>query len=62
MNEQPKIRVRYPVNRGALRIGDYLPGETYLVHAAEAKRLVEVKGFEYVDAVADDADQASEEQ
>jgi len=61
MNDEPKIRVRYPADRGALRVGDYVPGETYMVHAAEARRLVEVKGFEYVDACADDADQASEE-
>lgn len=61
MNDELKVRVRYPVNGGALRVGDYVPGETYTVHAAEAKRLVEVKRFEYVDAVADDVDQASEE-
>lgn len=62
MDEESKIRVRYPTGRGALRIGDYRPGETYMVHVAEAKRLVEVKGFEYVDACANDADQANEEQ
>lgn len=61
MDEESKVRVRYPAGRGALRVGDYVPGETYIVHAAEARRLVEVKGFEYVDAHAGDADQTSEE-
>ena len=62
MDAEPKVGVRYPVGRGALRIGEYVPGETYMVPAAEARRLVEVKGFEYVDASADDADQSNEEQ
>lgn len=62
MDEESKVHVRYPTSRGALRVGDYVPGETYMVAAAEAQRLVEVKGFEYVDACADDADQANEEQ
>jgi hypothetical protein len=55
------VKVRYPKNRGALRIGDYLPGVAYDVPAKEAERLVKVKGFEYVDAVAPAPSTTSEE-
>lgn len=55
------VKVRYPVNRGALRIGDYRPGVVYDVPATEAERLVKVKGFEYVDASRVDAAHDSED-
>lgn len=62
MNEQAIRRVRYPATRGALRIGDYTPDTEYDVPAAEAERLVRVKGFEYVDAPSrDEADHDSED-
>lgn len=61
MNDETKVRVCYPLNRGAVRVGYYQPGLTYTVTALEAKRLVETKGFEYVDGEAADADHESED-
>lgn len=40
---------------GVQRIGDYLPNKVYQVNAAEAERLVSVKGFRYADPEPDPA-------
>lgn len=42
-----RINVVLPKAVGALRVGDYVPGEAVELEADEAIRLVEVKGFQY---------------
>jgi hypothetical protein len=44
--------------KGLLACGPYKPGAEYAVPAAEALRLVEVKGFEFVDKGAEKAARA----
>jgi len=42
-----QVSVVLPATRGALRVGDMVPGKPYLVPAHEAIRLVTGKGFNY---------------
>lgn len=42
------VILRSSAKPGIRNCGDYLPDRTYSVDTAEAKRLVECKGFEYV--------------
>lgn len=41
--------VTLPPNKrpGIVRVGSYVPGQTYDVDAAEAVRLADIKGFEF---------------
>lgn len=52
MNDSAKYKVILPAGKrpGIVRCGAFEPGNEYAVSASEALRLVETKGFEFVDA------------